>query len=37
MISGIKKDAGIGLLVIYPTLYITAIEWEEVMNHNSLP
>ena len=22
---------------IYPTLYITAIEWEEVMNHNSLP
>ena len=22
---------------IYPTLHITAIEWEEVMNHNSLP
>ncbi len=21
----------------YPTLYITAIEWKEVMNHNSLP
>ena len=24
-------------LYIYPTLYITAIEWEEVMNHNSPP
>ena len=22
---------------IYPTLYITATEWKEVMNHNSLP
>ena len=22
--------------VIYPTLHITAMEWEEVMNHNSL-
>jgi len=21
----------------YPTMYITAIEWEEVMNYNSLP